>query len=776
MRNKLLILLALCLPVALVALVVSPPAAAQRVSDLDRLDIVNTVADLSTARVLDGGKVETLGYTTVGDGGGNIYYYDADGTQTIDGGFVLPGKGGTLSFSGTTFNGTAGTGRYIAVDQAIANMKKFGAIPGDGLDDSDVLRRAQDSDAPTVFWPAGVYDHTSWVDLKSGIKYCGDGMGRTIIRRNGATLRRIFAIATNDFENGNESTFVQHAEDIEISDMTLDWYFVGGWVDYAGLIQFKGSDTGNSDRIEDITIRRVSFIDSAGAAHGTNDAWAINVSAAATSQKRLLIEDCKQLAEHHQFIAGGGIGWEDVTYRNNYVYHPQANGITASTVTDSAVFKRVTIEGNTIVGPYGLGIWVGPDQVSEGGTNTYEDIFIRNNHIVLDSYSVGGTTAGARVNCSEGITRRVVIENNTVTKTADFGGSVENAVIVENEPGQVLATSADYTQPAVGASVTVSLVSIGADTPTGIKVMITGGGLYSLDAISGTDVDLTLLANAPAAATSTVISSGPSGAVVETFGTIEDVTVKGNTAPGCRISIDGVDRCAVHGNSNAIIELLGISTDNDVKGNTIDKVSVNGYQTGFVVGNSFRQFNDSGSLGNIRINVNSYRGLAGTDAQIYDGNRLTSRGGTTIQNRFIYEVTGAGNYLGRFYNNIASTTLSSSFVIENDATRIGHGNVYQDANFDGAMASISNARYYTESLDFDLTSVEKHTISFTATGVSAGDLVLMGVPTSSQPDGGLVNYTVLTKNNLILVTATRSESTASNPGSGTFQFVTFSPR
>lgn len=99
----------------------------------------------------------TLGYSTKGVGG-NLYRYDAASGATPDGGFVLPGIGGTLSFSGTTFNGTSGTGRFIAVDQSVVQAEHFGAI-GDGTTDSSnaVLRAASVAGSPLVLFGAGTF-------------------------------------------------------------------------------------------------------------------------------------------------------------------------------------------------------------------------------------------------------------------------------------------------------------------------------------------------------------------------------------------------------------------------------------------------------------------------------------------------------------------------------------------------------------------------------------------------------------------------------------------
>ena len=106
---------------------------------------VPTITNLfSLKNIQDNQLVQTQGYSSEGIGS-NLYRYDAGSSATIDGGFILPGLSGTLSFSGITFNGSVGTGRFIAVDQTIANVMVFGAI-GDGVaSDEYAIQRAMNS-------------------------------------------------------------------------------------------------------------------------------------------------------------------------------------------------------------------------------------------------------------------------------------------------------------------------------------------------------------------------------------------------------------------------------------------------------------------------------------------------------------------------------------------------------------------------------------------------------------------------------------------------------
>jgi hypothetical protein len=102
-----------------------------------------SVADLVSIKAVDQQLAQTLGYYVPHDGGGNLYKYEAASAATCDGGFILDGQGGdnSVAASNVTYAGT-GTGRWVAVDQNIANVKQFGA-KGDGVtSDSNRIQAA----------------------------------------------------------------------------------------------------------------------------------------------------------------------------------------------------------------------------------------------------------------------------------------------------------------------------------------------------------------------------------------------------------------------------------------------------------------------------------------------------------------------------------------------------------------------------------------------------------------------------------------------------------
>lgn len=90
--------------------------------------VVDTTAALASAPQYQGRLWQTRGYTTVGDGGANLYRYDVDSTATVDGGWVL--------------NGPGGVGRYLAVDTSVANVKQFGAVGNGVANDTSAIQAA----------------------------------------------------------------------------------------------------------------------------------------------------------------------------------------------------------------------------------------------------------------------------------------------------------------------------------------------------------------------------------------------------------------------------------------------------------------------------------------------------------------------------------------------------------------------------------------------------------------------------------------------------------
>lgn len=145
----------------------------------DNIETVATVNDLfAIVTPADGQLYQTREYTSGGGVGDNIYRYVADptGLPAIDGGFVLPGIGGTLAFIGTTFSGSSGTGRFVALDQSVADVTKFGALGNGAADDTSAVQRSLNSGQyREVYLPRGTYGISSSLEVKTATRVRGDG-------------------------------------------------------------------------------------------------------------------------------------------------------------------------------------------------------------------------------------------------------------------------------------------------------------------------------------------------------------------------------------------------------------------------------------------------------------------------------------------------------------------------------------------------------------------------------------------------------------------------
>lgn len=156
-------------------------------AEIQKLDEVQKVANIaalfSQTHAHDNQLFSTLGHTVEGIGA-NLYRFDASSSSTIDGVFVFPGPGGTLSFSGTTFTGNSGTGgRFIAVDQSIADVTKAGAIGDGSTDDTNALLRCF-AGTSNVYMPKGTYAVSSTLTMNSSGHYRsikGDGRNSKIV-------------------------------------------------------------------------------------------------------------------------------------------------------------------------------------------------------------------------------------------------------------------------------------------------------------------------------------------------------------------------------------------------------------------------------------------------------------------------------------------------------------------------------------------------------------------------------------------------------------------
>lgn len=132
--------------------------------------VFESVADMiADESLVVGQKCRTLGYYTVGDGGGNDYIVVAAATGTDDGGSYID-----LSGSGFQAKGLFGS---------VVDVRQFGAV-GDGISDSsDSIQQAIDQALSNhlgeIYFPAGVFLIKNTINIQNcrGLKISGLGYG-----------------------------------------------------------------------------------------------------------------------------------------------------------------------------------------------------------------------------------------------------------------------------------------------------------------------------------------------------------------------------------------------------------------------------------------------------------------------------------------------------------------------------------------------------------------------------------------------------------------------
>ncbi|WP_158534851.1 glycosyl hydrolase family 28-related protein [Mucilaginibacter hurinus] len=385
---------------------------------------------------------------------------------------------------------------------ATINVVSLGADNTGFKDCSDIVRKAQEMG--NVYFPAGTY-LMSTVDVISNRKYFGDGMGKTIIKSNYKKVKAMWAISTKNFDKSGHPK--RNIENVELCDMTLD-YNLTKWIDYFSMIIFKG---GPANYIRNVKIQRIEFIDSGKWVHPDanngkgKDMWSINLSSFASKTEDILVDNCISNAESKQFVAGGGSWLKNITVTNNYIKKPHANGIAFTTVSDGDVtFDGFIVKNNTIVDAFGSAILFGNDPGTDrlnGGKQTFSNLLVANNKIILSDYNVYGKSYRTKksypyvVNLSgaDPYMKNVTIRDNEIEVKPEYsGGDIALGKIRSyafKRTPVVAATS--FTQPKVNSNVVVKYTPIDKGTYiAGSFIKINNVGMYEI--VSATATTLTL--------------------------------------------------------------------------------------------------------------------------------------------------------------------------------------------------------------------------------------------------------------------------------------------
>jgi hypothetical protein len=453
------------------------------------------------------------------------------------------------------------------------NILKLGADNTGKVDCSDLIAKAQEQG--NVYFPKGTY-LVKAIDLISNRKYFGDGMGLTILKANHKALNFMFGIATFDYDKRNHPN--RNIENLEISDLTIDFNFDKKWYTNFCPIAFKGKP---GNYIRNVNINKIEFIDNAKRLHPeligekADDAWCISLSSYADSTTDIVITDCLSKAESHQFVAGGGKVLKRVSVTNNYVLKPRANGITFTTISQSdAIFEDFVISGNTIIDPSSSAILFGHDPTNVKravARQIFSGLVIKNNKITLGDYKIYGQSFPKKkilpfiINLSapEPSLKNVVVQDNIIEVAPSYPGN--NILFGRihafnfNRPNDTVMQA--FKQPGVNQDVVVKMASnMHKDKPAFQKdgyITIDLSGLYKIMEVDGLNIKLRLMEQGNSAPQGTTIQKG--SVVRFTGGGLENIQFVNNIVKGSKqllISPQGVvNNLVVKGNNKVAIAM-----------------------------------------------------------------------------------------------------------------------------------------------------------------------------------------------------------------------------
>lgn len=302
---------------------------------------------------------------------------------------------------------------------AIIDVRTYGAIPNDSVDDSLAIQQAIDAapDDSTIYFPRGVYLLSSvQINNRRGLTLSGDGSTLTILRHHG------------------------RYPSIFLSTGSTDMLFTQLGFDTNGLASFGGFVLYDAKRI---TITKNHFFDSNKQPVAGYDRYSWVFGRGSVPSEDILISD--NLIEDLQLEVDFSVR---VRIEGNTIVRPvQTAGIGVFTIADNTSAQDYTIQKNTIVDPVvsagGIVVHLDPPSTNNA---TMKGFRILDNRIVYTK-SIGGNHASAiRLGTGDNsqatkgnVFHDIVIQNNVVYKDPgspyDFGDV--HAIIFGNSSATV---------------------------------------------------------------------------------------------------------------------------------------------------------------------------------------------------------------------------------------------------------------------------------------------------------------------------------------------------
>lgn len=678
-----------------------------------------------------------------------------------------------------------------------------------------------------VYFPSGNYIWGISVNIPTGIKLFGNGRASIIKKPDGTSAQNPIIIATYDYENSDTSTFISNKEDIEITGLAFDFNFNAGWQQFYVPILLRGSDTGNSEFIQNIKIHDNYWFDSNGAVtHSGGDSWCINLSGAVPGYVRdVAIYDNVSRAENHQFVAGGAAGQLSISVINNKIFKPRANGIFISGFVNAAgldnLFRDIQIKDNVIYDSNSVGIAVGPDAGQISSDGMMKGVTITGNQIRFVSAS-SGTVIGILARAYGELNEDLLIAQNTIVNEsaasmvavdvdafdAGIANGTTNGAFVQPSPDNFVTVN--YDSPDAAWVTATSYTSNDHVVESGLRYRAVAShtsGVFATDLADKKWVRNNLYSNGSLLRIGKTATERGGVYEVTTNTTATQITVKlkdwfNFSAAAASIPdestiifIGGYWKSGKVSNNvirNGSIDVSVVDnfsvTDNQFSRETDDFIRCNTYNHDMVVDNNTAQFIrvsadfDGSILGNKFINstkANLIDLQSTTDALGYnffvDADIAFNQSKVTKTNNDVVaalKLSGNADIVVRSrFNNYGPSTARGIDRGSVPKTNIkSYGDTYTDADVDGFPFGYDSSIFGSQSLDFNLTSVASENLTMTVEGAATGDFVQLQPPAGVM-DVGIIYTAWVSATDTVTVRAVRGDGSTPNPSAGVFKVM-----
>ena len=280
---------------------------------------------------------------------------------------------------------------------AVIDVRTYGAIPNDSIDDSLAIQKAIDAapDHSTIYFPQGTYLLAGvQINNRIGLTLSGDGSTLTILKRHG------------NYPNILSST---GSTDMLVTQLGFD---ANGIDAFGGFIFYDAKR---------VTITKNRFFDSNKQplpGHGDRYAWVFGRGG--TPSEDLLIND--NLIEDLQLEVDFGLR---VRIEGNTVIRPvAAAGIGVFTIGDYTTAEDYVIEGNTVIDAVvGAGAITFILDPPSNNNSTFRKFRVLNNRIVYTTSLAGNPneailfgTGNSNQPTTGNLFDDIIIQNNTIEK------------------------------------------------------------------------------------------------------------------------------------------------------------------------------------------------------------------------------------------------------------------------------------------------------------------------------------------------------------------------